>query len=54
MGLTATGFEMRATRLLVACLGALQDGGDALKVDEAGVVFKRKRTDQCVGVGIES
>ena len=27
---TAAGFEVRATCLLVATLGALQDGGDAL------------------------
>ena len=45
----ATLFEVRATCLLVARLGALQDLGDALQI--AGAVFdiKRQRGDQCIG-----
>jgi len=38
---TAAGFEMRATCLLVARLGVLQDGGDALQV--GGAVFEIKQ-----------
>src|SRR5260370_40399886 len=46
---TAAGFEMGATCLLVATLGAGQDGGDALEVGSAVFDIKRERTDQCVG-----
>ena len=46
---TAAGFEVRATCLLVANLGVLQVGGDALEVAGAGFDIKRQRGDQCVG-----
>ncbi len=46
---TATGFEVGAACLLVACLGAQQVGGDALQVGFAGFGIKRKRGDQRVG-----
>ena len=45
----AAGFEMGATCLLVACLGALEDGRDALQVGGARFLSKRERSDQCVG-----
>ena len=46
---TAAGFEVGTTCLLVASLGALQDGRDALQ--EGGAVFdiKWERGDQRVG-----
>ena len=46
---TAAGFEVGTTCLVVAPLGALQDGGDALQVGGAGFDIKRKRSDQGVG-----
>ena len=46
---TATLFEMGATCFLVARLGALQDGGDALQVGGAVFDVKRERSDQGVG-----
>lgn len=46
---TAAGFAMGATCLLVASLGALQDGGDALQVGGAVFDIKRERSDQRVG-----
>ena len=46
---TAAGFEMGATCLLVACLGALQDGGDALQEGGTGFDIKRERADQRIG-----
>ena len=46
---TAAGFEMGATRLLVARLGALQDGGDAPQAGGAVFDIKRERSDQRVG-----
>jgi hypothetical protein len=45
----AAGFEMGATCLLVARLGALQDGGDALQVGGAVFDVKRERGNQRVG-----
>jgi len=46
---TAAGFEVGATRLLVASLGAHQDSGDTLQVAAAVFDIKRQRGDQCVG-----
>ena len=46
---TAAGLEMGATCLLVARLGALQDGGGALQVGGAVSDIKRERSDQRVG-----
>ena len=46
---TAAGFDMGAACLLVACLGALQDGGDAFQVGGAVFDVKRERSDQRVG-----
>ena len=46
---TATCFEVGATCLLVAPLGALQYGGNAVQVARAAVDLKRQRTDQGVG-----
>ena len=42
-------FEVRATCLLVARLGTLQDGGGASQIDGAVFGIKRQRGDQCVG-----
>jgi hypothetical protein len=43
---TATaGFEMRATCLLVAFLGALQNGRDTVEVGSAGFSIKRLCSD---------
>ena len=46
---TAAGFAMGATCLLVANLGALQDGGDVFQIGAAGLDIKRQRSDQRVG-----
>ena len=46
---TAAGFEMGATCLVVASLGALQDSGDAFEIDHAVFGVKRERGDHGVG-----
>ena len=46
---TAAGFAMGATCLLVARLGALQDGADSFEVGGAVGDIKRQRSDQRVG-----
>jgi hypothetical protein len=46
---TATGFEMGAPCLVVASLGALQEGGNASQVGSTIVDIKRQRENQCVG-----
>ena len=49
MELATTRFEMRTTRLLIASLGALKDGGQSLKVAFAVFGVKRHRVDQTAG-----
>jgi hypothetical protein len=49
MQATAASFAMGVACLLVASLGALQNGGNTLQVDGAGFDIKRKRSDQSVG-----
>ena len=49
MQATAAGFDVGATCLLVARLGALEDGRDALEVGGASFLIKRQRSDQRVG-----
>ena len=44
-----TGFDVGAACLVVAVLGALQNGGDAFEVGGAGVDVKRQRRDQGIG-----
>ena len=46
---TAAGFVVRAARLLIAELGAGQDGTGTVQVAFAVVGVKRQRGDQCVG-----
>jgi hypothetical protein len=46
---TTSGFEMRATCLSIAYLGAFQHGRDALQVGCTGFGIKRQRRDQGVG-----
>ena len=46
---TAAGFTVRAARLLIAELGAGQDGAGTLQVMRPMVRIKRQRGDQCVG-----
>jgi hypothetical protein len=46
---TAAGFVVRAARLLIAELGASQDGAGTREVTLTVVRVKRQRGDQCVG-----
>jgi hypothetical protein len=46
---TTPSFEVGATGSLVACLGVLQDGGDALQVGSTGFGIKPQRGDQPIG-----
>jgi hypothetical protein len=46
---TAAGFVVRATRLLIAKLGARQDGTGPLQVTLSVVRVKWQRSDQCIG-----
>ena len=49
MEVATAGFGVRATRLLVAALGAYQDRADAVQATVALVGVKRQRADQRVG-----